>query len=194
MGIYDALTSPFNPHIEEPRPESFDLSRLFQGFETSYGEEVAPVDSARMGTFLQMIMDLESYGGKNISQTTGGPGRGVFQLERGEGQGGWTRLNRAMLNLPKSLTPKKLAREWDMAGYSTLEGKTGSFDSSRFDVQEQLYLMAANIMLSKGGRKAFDKWSESGSNEDFLDWWIEYHWGGPELEREEKRKEAKKNL
>ena len=194
MGLYDAFTSPLNPHAEEPRPEVFDLSMLFKGFETPSGEEVAPVDSARMGSFLQMIMNLESYGGKNISQTTGGPGEGVFQLEKGEGQGGWTRLNRAMLNLPRSLTPKRLAREWDISGYSTAEGKTGSFDASRLGVQEQLYIMAANIMLSKGGRKSFDKWSKSGSDEDFLDWWVEYHWGGPELEREEKRKEAKKNL
>ena len=195
MGLYDTFTSPMRPDMTEPRPEKFDLSALFKGFETTYGEEVAPVDSSRMGTFLQMIMNLESYGGYNMSQTTGGPGEGVFQLETGEGQGGWTRLNRAMLNLPRNLTPDKLAREWEISGYRTAEkGKTGSFDASRFNTQEQIYLMAANIMLDEGGRYEFDTWAKSGSKEDFLDWWLEYHWGGPESERLEKKRQVMKIL
>ena len=89
------LTNP-----QEVRPESFDLSELFQGFTTSEGDEVSAVNPAKMGRFLQMIMNIESYGGKNMKQDTGGPGSGLFQLETGEGQGGWTRLNRAFLNLP----------------------------------------------------------------------------------------------
>ena len=49
-------------------------------------------------------------------------------------------------------------------------------------------------MLDEGGRYAFDKWSASGLKEDFLDWWLEYHWGGPASEREEKRRQVMKNL
>tara|TARA_Y100000310_G_C20294529_1_gene628718 strand:+ start:82 stop:648 length:567 start_codon:yes stop_codon:yes gene_type:complete len=179
----------------EVRPQSFDLSHLFSGFTTTGGEEVESVNPAKMGRFLQLIMNIESYGGKNISQDTGGPGEGLFQLEAGEGQGGWTRLNRAVLNLPKNLTPEKLYNEWSAAGYKTVQtGKTGDFEATRLNEQEQIYLMAANIMMTEGGREAFDQWVYSGSEDDFLDWWAEYHWGGPEDERKTKREEARKNL
>ena len=185
------LTNP-----QEVRPESFDLSKLFQGFTTSQGDEVASVNPAKMGRFLQMIMNIESYGGKNMRQDTGGPGSGLFQLETGENEGGWTRLNRAFLNLPARLTPQKLARHRDAFGYRTAEGLKGSFDATRFDEQEQIYLMAANIMLSEGGRELFDKWAGSGSDDDFLDWWAKYHWAGSEDESEikTKKEEVKKNL
>ena len=185
------LTNP-----QEVRPESFDLSELFQGFTTPEGDEVAAVNPAKMGRFLQMIMNIESYGGKNMKQDTGGPGSGLFQLETGEGQGGWTRLNRAFLNLPTRLTPEKLALHRDASGHVTTEGRTGSFDATKFNEQEQIYLMAANIMLSEGGRELFDKWSESESDDDFLDWWAKHHWAGSKDESEIKTKkdEVKKNL
>jgi len=177
------------------RPESFDLNALYRGFSTPEGREVEEVDPEKMSRFLQLIMNIESYGGKNIKQTTGGPGSGLFQLETGEGQGGWTRLNRAVLNLPKNLTPEKLYNEWDAAGYKTVEaGKTGDFDATRLAEIGQQYMMVSNIMLEEGGRELFDKWVNSGSDDDFLDWWVEYHWGGPKEERTEKREQARKNL
>ena len=191
MGLFDILAKPLAPN-EDVRPEDWDMSSIVGGW-----GDVAPVKEENMNEFLQLIMDLESSGGKDDYQKGGDPnnrGAGLYQLETGKNEGGMTRLRRAYVNLPKELTPKALARHYKEA--------TEKYDSS-YDVKARLYphqqnfLMAVNIMSQAGGRKQYDKWVTSGkSKEKFLDWWLDKHWAGwkTNKEREEKKSWAKQKL
>jgi hypothetical protein len=177
------------------RPEKWDISTILSGWDSGL-KTVPPVKEENMNEFLQLIMDLESSGGKDTYQKGGDPtnrGAGLYQLETGPHQGGMTRLTRAYMNLPKELTPKALARHYEEA----VENDSIYDVKARLYPHQQSFLMAANIMLQAGGRKQYDKWVASGkSKEKFLDWWLDKHWAGwkTDKEREEKKSWAKKKL
>ena len=172
MGIYDFITKPLSPE-ESQRPEDWDMSTITSGW-----ENVAPVKEENMDEFLQLIMDLESSGGKDVYQEkglAGNKGAGLFQLETGKRQGGMTALTRAYTQLPKNLTPRALAKHYKEA----VEGDSSYDVKAKLYPHQQKFLMAANIMLPKGGRKKYDKWVASGkSKEKFIDWWLDEHWKG----------------
>ena len=175
---------------------SWDMSNLAKGW-TIKDKIVAPVDLDNMNEFLQLIMNLESRGGKDAYQESGDPnnrGAGLFQLETGPDQGGMTRLTRAYTHLPANLTPSAMKRH-----YKESTSKDRSYDvKARLTADQQKFLMMTNIMLPKGGRAAYDKWVSSGKDEDkFLDWWLDHHWAGHKGDfkvRETKKNWAKDHL
>jgi regulator of sigma D len=159
------------------RPEKWTMSSITSGW-SNESRVINPVNEKDMNEFLQLIMDLESSGGKDIYQSKGleeNKGAGLFQLETGPRQGGMTRLTRAYTQLPENLTPKALAKH-----YKEAVDSDSSYDvKKKLHPHQQKFLMAANIMLPEGGRRKYDEWIASGkSKEKFIDWWLDSHWKG----------------
>ena len=72
----------------------WDIEALGKGWKTNT-EIVKPINIKDMNEFLQLTMDIESYGGKDIYQQGASSkqrGAGLFSLETGPDQGGMTRL------------------------------------------------------------------------------------------------------
>ena len=187
------------------RPEKWDISTITPGWSNKF-RTVSPVKEENMTEFLQLIMDLETKGGKDIYQKKGlteNKGAGLFQLETGIRQGGMTALTRAYTQLPKNLTPRVLAEHYEEA----IKGDSSYDVKAKLYPHQQKFLMATNIMLPEGGRRKYDEWVASGkSKEKFIDWWLDEHWKGwmntkkyPTKEakhqaREDKKKWAKNKL
>ena len=123
---------------------------------------------------LEMIMNRiashESAGTMNPAemQHSGGPGRGLFQFEVGEEQGGATAGNRLMnyLNSQGSEIP-----DW----LGSLVGPGGtikSLDASRLSDEQQRMLFLGNYrMHPKASLKGID-------DSNLGDFWADYHWAG----------------
>ena len=174
----------------------WDIEALGKGWKTNT-EIVKPINIKDMNEFLQLTMDIESYGGKDIYQQGASSkqrGAGLFSLETGPDQGGMTRLTQVYKGLPKELTPSALERHF----YQAARGDRSYDVKAKLHPSQQKYLMTAHIMMNKGGRKAYDKWVSGGKKqEDFLDWWADFHWkghGGDSTIRKNKIDEVKINL
>ena len=189
MGLIDFLSKPLAPE-EDIRPEIWDMSTITSGW-SNESRVIPPVKEKDMDEFLELIMDLESGGGKDIYQEKGSKanqGAGLFQLETGSRQGGMTSLTRAYTQLPEYLTPKALARHYE----ESVKGDSSYDVKAKLHPHQQKFLMATNIMLPEGGRRKYDEWIASGkSKEKFIDWWLDEHWKGWESDKKYPTKEAK---
>ena len=119
---------------------------------------------------LENVMgDISYHESKNdatIHQTSGGPGRGLFQFEVGDAQGGATAANRLISTLGE--TPDWLAPHVDSSG------SVKSIDASTLSPEQQKMLFLGNI-------RQHPEASLSGVNDDNVhDFWGKYHWAGDE--------------
>jgi len=148
-----------------------------------------------MYSFLHAIGSLES---NNVPDAIQGgdinkPGRGKYQWEIGKSQGGWTRINRAMLSLPKELTPQKLALEWEKNSYRGFDAKgnparIGDIDATIFNEEEQDYIQAVNILEQNSDM--FKQWAKTKDKGVLIDWWLDHHWAGDTSKRQTKKNYA----
>ena len=152
-----------------------------------------------MSIFLDAIGSLESNNNPDAIQggDTNKPGRGKYQWEIGSSQGGWTRTNRAMLSLPKELTPQKLALEWEKNSFIGFDqngkrSRIGDIDATAFSEDEQDYIQATNILLQTP--EVFNKWAKTKDKGILIDWWLDHHWAGDSSQRDIKKAYAIKKL
>tara|TARA_R100000231_G_C5330507_1_gene166320 strand:+ start:9778 stop:10275 length:498 start_codon:yes stop_codon:yes gene_type:complete len=103
----------------------------------------------------------------SIEQRGGGPGRGLFQFELGENQGGMT----AMRRLRQMFDEQGSIPEW--TNYDPREG----LDASTLNEEQQKMLFMANIRKHPTA-------SLTGVTPDNLaEFWQTYHYAGPEDKR-----------
>jgi hypothetical protein len=105
----------------------------------------------------------------SIHQTSGGPGRGLFQFEVGKEQGGATAGNR-LLNYYSDIAQAE-APDW----LTALVGSTGKIedlDASKLSPEQQKMLFIGNYRMHPDA-------SLKGVNEGNLGkFWADYHWAG----------------
>lgn len=106
--------------------------------------------------------------GTNIDGTTEmgqGVGRGLFQFETGEGQGGMTAMRR-MREYHRQQNPGQEMPAW--MDYDPRQG----VDASQLTDEQQKMMFMANTAMGKG--KSF----EGVSPENLSNWWQEHHYAG----------------
>ena len=119
---------------------------------------------------MEGLMDTVSYHeskGKNVYQTGGGPGAGLFQYETGADQGGMTARNRlaGWYGEQGEDTPDWLNQEnMDAQG----------FDASLLDPEQQKMLFLADKRYHPTASLTPEDTSNVG------DWWAKNHWAGGE--------------
>lgn len=130
------------------------------------------------------IIFHESKGDSTIKQKGGGPGRGAFQFEVGEGHGGIIAINRAY-----NLISGKDNSHPDLTGYEVPSWvkeayPSKSFDASTISLEQQKYLFLMNQLAHP---KA-DLGKLFSGEVPLVDYWADYHWAGKEEKRADRVK------
>lgn len=119
---------------------------------------------------IQDIMDAISYHeskGKNVYQTGGGPGAGLFQYETGAGQGGMTARNR--LAHWYASKGKKVPNWLVQEGMDEI-----GFDATKLTPKQQEMLFMADKRYHPTASLSPE------SIQDIGEWWAQNHWAGGE--------------
>jgi hypothetical protein len=163
----------YDPSIQplDPNGVSFDPS-IMSDYDRMMGEVTGRYGQSpeQMENIMNRISHHETGPSQRMEagaiQEGGGPGRGLFQFETGEGQGGMTAMRR-MRQYYKDVL-KQDAPEW--TEYNPREG----VDASKLTPEQQKMLFMANTRM--GANRTFE-----GVDEDNLaNWWNQYHYAGPE--------------
>ena len=124
--------------------------------------------------FLEQVMDKiayhESRRDPECKQYGGGPGRGLYQFEKGANEGGETAMNRLLRWFAKN---SRLAPQWTNIPLNGV-------DASRLEPKAQKMLFMANVRYHPYA--SFKGLDDKGLPE----WWAKYHWAGPEHQKEER--------
>jgi hypothetical protein len=133
---------------------------------------------------MSRIIFHESKGDPTIKQKGGGPGRGAFQFEVGDGHGGIIAINRAY-----NLISGKDQSHPDLMDYNAPDWIKGaypekSFDASTVSLEQQKYLFLMNQLAHP---KA-DLGKLFSGEVPLVDYWADYHWAGKEKKRSERVK------
>jgi len=115
-------------------------------------------------------------------QIGGGPGRGKYQFEKGRGQGAKTAVNRT----------KNYYKESGMSEPAWVKkvSKDDSVDVSKLTSEQQDILFLSN--LRKHPKANFQNiWDGKQSMADF---WANYHWAGPQKERNKMKQKFQKDI
>ncbi len=128
---------------------------------------------------MSRIIFHESKGDSTIKQKGGGPGRGAFQFEVGDGHGGIIAINRAY-----NLISGKDSSHPDLASYEIPSWvkdayPSKSFDASTVSLEQQKYLFLMNQLAHP---KA-DLGKLFSGEVPLVDYWANYHWAGKEKNR-----------
>ena len=127
--------------------------------------------------FLEQVMDKiayhESRRDPQCKQYGGGPGRGLYQFEKGANEGGETAMNRLLRWLHYN--------EIDAPAWTRISTKEG-VDASELP-------KSAQDMMFLGNVRYHPKASFKGlTMKDLPLWWAKYHWAGPDEQAEERIK------
>ena len=123
-----------------------------------------------MEMLMNRIASHESAGtmDPSVHQYSGGPGRGLYQFEVGEGQGGATAGNRLINFLKKEGSD---IPDW-LGSQVGASGLIDSLDASKLSPEQQKMLFLGNYRMHPDA-------SLKGVNEGNLgDFWAKYHWAG----------------
>lgn len=131
---------------------------------------------------MNRIAFIESRGTMNpsIKQDGGGPGRGVYQFEKGKRAGAWIALKRLISFYDKNDMEKP---EWVTDLYEKNKDKEDlDVVDSGLTRQQQDMLFLGDSLMKKGAdlSKVINK------EQDYVDYWADYHWAGPKESRAEK--------
>jgi len=123
--------------------------------------------------FIEQIMDRiayhESKRDPECHQMGGGPGRGLFQFELGQNEGGETAMNR-LLRWFK-------ANQADAPDWTSISTKNG-VDASKLPLLGQNMLFMGNVRYHpKASFKDL-------TYKSLPVWWANYHWAGPKAQAE----------
>ena len=106
--------------------------------------------------------------GTNIDGTTEigeGVGRGLFQFETGQDQGGATAMNRLQRYYEQN--------QMEVPSWTQYDSSKG-VDASQLTPEQQKMMFLANTTLGKG--RSF----EGVDSDNLANWWNEFHYAGPE--------------
>ena len=133
--------------------------------------------------FIEQIMDRISYHESRrdpeCKQLGGGPGRGLFQFERGPNQGGETAMNRLL--------------RWFK--YNQIDAPDWTKISTKFGVDATEVPSLGQNMLFMGNVRYHPK--ASFKNLTFPElplWWAKYHWAGPDEQAEARIKSFQQSM
>lgn len=127
--------------------------------------------------FLEQVMDKiayhESRRDPECKQYGGGPGRGLYQFEKGANEGGETAMNRLL--------------RWFRV--NEIDAPTWTKISTKEGVDASILPKSAQDMMFLGNVRYHPKASFRGLEmKDLPLWWAKYHWAGPEAQAEERIK------
>mgnify|MGYP003151453495 CR=1 FL=1 len=126
-------------------------------------------DSTQLEIFMDMIAYHESRRDPLAKQIGGGPGRGLYQFEKGAKEGGETAMNRLLRWFSKNQID---APQW--THISTADG----VDATNVPKLGQDMMFLGNV-------RYHPKASFKGLTAENLPlWWAKYHWAGPEHQAE----------
>ena len=157
---------------------NYDTGALFYDKVLNEASNHWDVDPIELQGMLDKIAYHESAHSmqSDIKQLSGGPGRGLFQFEVGEGQGGATAGNRLINFLKKEGSD---IPDW-LGSQVGASGLIDSLDASKLSPEQQKMLFLGNYRMHPDA-------SLKGVNEGNLgDFWAKYHWAGPEYQKEER--------
>ena len=130
----------------------------------------------KINQITNIIGTLESQN-QNIAQSGGGPGRGLYQFETGEGQGFETALNR----IKRMYTEKKHLGKDKYPSWIDKAMKHG--DATKLTPAQQKELLIADLYMKAGSdEKLIGAFSEG----NIKDLWLDMHWAGKAEDRPSK--------
>ena len=129
----------------------------------------------KTANFLEEVMDKiayhESRRDPQCKQYGGGPGRGLYQFEKGANEGGETAMNRLL--------------RW--LHYNEIDAPTWTRISTNAGVDASELPKSAQDMMFLGNVRYHPKASFRGLEmKNLALWWAKYHWAGPEHQKEER--------
>jgi len=156
--------------------------------ELSYQELVSYVARTK-GSSPEQIEDVmsriifhESKGDPVIKQKGGGPGRGAFQFEVGDGHGGIIAINRAYnLISGKDQSHPELSK-YEIPSWIKDAYPSKSFDASTVSLEQQKYLFLMNQLAHPKADLA-DLFT---GKMPLVEYWADYHWAGKEKNKDER--------
>lgn len=161
----------------DPKKQELSYQDLINYVATAKGATPEQIEDV-----MSRIIFHESKGDSTIKQKGGGPGRGAFQFEIGEGHGGIIAVNRAY-----NLISGKDASHPELANYEVPSWvkdayPSKSFDASTVSLEQQKYLFLMNQLAHP---KA-DLGKLFSGDVPLVDYWADYHWAGKEKNRTER--------
>ena len=155
--------------VDEQAGPQDDYSRMMSMMGDKYGQS-----PEQMEDLMNRIAYHETGPGSRMDPRTvqagGGPGRGLFQFEAGEGQGGHT----AMRRLHHWYDKQGLKRP----NWTDIGSDDRGIDASQYAPEMQKMLFMANVLQHPSA-------SLKGVNPDNLgQFWQDYHYAGPQDKRE----------
>lgn len=158
------LETPATPEPQREKegpPEASDYEKMIGDFSGHWNQSQGGLED---------IMGKVSYHeskDKNVYQTGGGPGAGLFQYETGAGQGGMTARNR----LSQWYSDKGMNTP-DWLNQEGMEGQ--GFDASQLSEEQQKMLFMADKRYHPTASMSPE------ATENMGEWWAENHWAGGE--------------
>lgn len=150
--------------VDKVESQPSDYETMMSDFGEHWGQTTQGMED-----FMDKIAYHESKG-ENVYQHSGGPGAGLFQYERGKGQGGMTARNR--------LAQWYQSNKMDVPSWLMQENMDElGFDASKLNEEQQRMLFLAD--------KRYDKTASLRPEaiEDASTWWADQHWRGSEKDR-----------
>jgi hypothetical protein len=158
--IAQEIPSPSGSDFAQEAPSS-DYDTMMDDFGKHWGQT-----SEGLEDLMGKVSHHESKG-KNVYQTGGGPGAGLFQYETGAGQGGMTARNR----LAKWYGSKGM----DTPDWLNQEGMdTAGFDATKLNPEQQKMLFMADKRYHPTASLSPE------ATKDVGEWWAQNHWAGGE--------------
>ena len=147
--------------LSEPVRQPTDYEQMMGDFSGHWGQTQEGLED---------IMDKISYHeskGKNVYQTGGGPGAGLFQYETGAGQGGMTARNR--------LAKWYGSKGKEVPAWLNQEGMDEKgFDATKLSPEQQKMLFMADKRYHPTASLSPE------ATQDVGEWWAQNHWAGGE--------------
>jgi len=172
---------------------SAELGAMISDNGASFYNEVLNEASAHWGVEpikLQGMLDKIAYHESahsmdpTVTQLSGGPGRGLFQFEIGQGKGGATAARR-MFNYVHSVNKKggnMALPDWVTEAKEVQGGDITDYDASVLDKNAQYALMVAN--LRQDPKATAEVISNIETNEDLTEFWLNTHWKGHDANKD----------
>lgn len=165
---------------------NYDTGALFYDKVLNEASNHWDVDPIELQGMLDKIAYHESAHSMqpDIKQLSGGPGRGLFQFEIGQGQGGATAARRTF-NYVQRVNQNggnMAVPDWVNEARVTQGGDITDFDASILDKNSQYTLMIANLRESPYVTK--EVISNIKNNDDLAEFWLNAHWKGHDADQD----------
>ena len=176
--VFNTLADPLAGDLDTDTQYSSPIEKLML---TKSEFKKSGANKDKLDELIDVIGTVES-GNQNIAQIGGGPGRGIFQFETGEGKGMHTALNR----IKRMYTEKKHLGQDTYPSWiddSANPNHENYLDATKLSPSQQRELLIADLYMKEGSDKNLKKAFSTG---DYKDLWLENHWAGADKDKESK--------